>query len=85
MNIALIYAASPVMIALGAALWLREAFGKRQAIGVALALAGVLHVIVRGHWMALADLQLVRAMAGFWRPPFPGLPSRCCKNTGPAR
>lgn len=59
MNIALIYAASPVMIALGAGLWLGEAFGKRQAAGVALALAGVLHVIVRGHWMALADLQFV--------------------------
>jgi len=59
MNIALIYAASPVMIALGAGLWLGEAFGKRQAAGVALALAGVLHVIVRGHWTALAELQFV--------------------------
>ena len=59
MNIALIYAASPVMIALGAAMWLNEAFGRRQAFGVALALTGVLHVIVRGHWMALADLQFV--------------------------
>jgi drug/metabolite transporter (DMT)-like permease len=59
MNIALIYAAAPVMIALGAALWLGEAFGKRQALGVVLALAGVLHVIVRGHWMALAELQFV--------------------------
>jgi drug/metabolite transporter (DMT)-like permease len=59
MNIALIYAASPVMIALGAGLWLGEAFGRRQAVGVVLALAGVLHVIVRGHWAALADLQFV--------------------------
>jgi len=59
MNIALIYAAAPVLIALGAALWLGEAFGKRQAAGVVLALAGVLHVIVRGHWTALAELQFV--------------------------
>lgn len=59
MNIALIYAASPVMIALGSGLWLNETFGKRQAFGVALALAGVLHVIVRGHWMALADVRFV--------------------------
>lgn len=59
MNIALIYAASPVMIALGAGLWLGEAFGRRQAVGVALALTGVLHVIVRGHWAALAELQFV--------------------------
>ncbi len=59
MNIALIYAASPVMIAAGAGLWLGEAFGKRQLAGVLLALAGVLHVIVRGHWTALAELRLV--------------------------
>lgn len=59
MNLALIYAASPVLIALGAGLWLGEAFGRRQAFGVALALTGVLHVIVRGHWMALAELQFV--------------------------
>ena len=36
-----------------------EAFGKRQALGVALALAGVLYVIVRGNWLALADMQFV--------------------------
>lgn len=59
MNIALIYAASPVMIALGAGLWLGEAFGRRQAAGVVLALAGVLHVIVRGHWTALAEVAFV--------------------------
>lgn len=59
MNIALIYAASPVMIALGAAVWLGESFGKRQAVGVMLALAGVLHVITRGHWTALAELRFV--------------------------
>jgi drug/metabolite transporter (DMT)-like permease len=59
MNIALIYAASPAMIALGAGLWLGETFGKRQAAGVVLALAGVLHVIVRGNWLALAELRFV--------------------------
>ena len=59
MNIALIYAASPVMIAAGAGLWLGEAFRKRQFAGVLLALAGVLHVIVRGHWTALAELRFV--------------------------
>ncbi len=59
MNIALIYAAAPVLIALGAGLWLGEAFGRRQALGVTLALAGVLHVIVRGNWTALADIRFV--------------------------
>ena len=34
MNISLIYAASPVMIALGSVLWLREAFSKRQSLGI---------------------------------------------------
>lgn len=59
MNIALIYSASPVLIALGAVLWLDERFSGRQALGVALALAGVMHVIVKGQWLALAAVQWV--------------------------
>ncbi len=59
MNIALIYAASPVLIALGAALWLGESFRWRQAAGVALALAGVVHVVVQGQWLSLAKVQWV--------------------------
>lgn len=59
MNIALIYSASPVLIALGAVIWLGERFSVRQAAGVALALAGVMHVIVRGQWLALAQVQWV--------------------------
>lgn len=57
-NIGLLYAASPVLIALASALWLRERFGVAQALGVALALAGVVHVILRGQWSALGDLTL---------------------------
>lgn len=59
MNIALIYAASPVLIALGAVLWLGERFSLRQACGVVLALAGVIHVIVQGRWTALGEVQWV--------------------------
>jgi drug/metabolite transporter (DMT)-like permease len=59
MNIALIYSASPVLIALGAVLWLHERISRVQWLGVALALAGVLHVIVKGQWMALAQVQWV--------------------------
>lgn len=59
MNIALIYSASPVLIGLGAVIWLGEGFGVRQGLGVMLALAGVLHVVVRGHWTALADVHWV--------------------------
>jgi drug/metabolite transporter (DMT)-like permease len=59
MNIALIYSASPVLIALGAVIWLGEHFSARQALGVAVALSGVMHVIVKGQWLALASVQWV--------------------------
>lgn len=58
-NIGLIYAISPVLIVLASALWLGESFRLRQALGVALALAGVLHVILKGDWNALAAVQFV--------------------------
>jgi drug/metabolite transporter (DMT)-like permease len=57
-NIGLLYAASPVLIALASALWLREQLGVRQVLGVALALAGVLHILLRGDWPALLRLQI---------------------------
>lgn len=59
MNIALIYAASPVLIALGAVVWLGERFSWRQALGVVVALAGVFHVVVKGQWLQLAQVQWV--------------------------
>jgi drug/metabolite transporter (DMT)-like permease len=58
-NIALIYAASPVLIGLGAAFWLGERLTLRRGVGVALALLGVLHVVVKGRWTALASVQFV--------------------------
>lgn len=69
MNIALIYSASPVLITLGAVVWLGERFSRLQALGVAIALAGVMHVVVKGRWLALGsvtwtpgDLWIVAAM-----------------------
>ena len=59
MNIALIYSASPVLIALGAVLWLGERFSWRQALGVGVAMAGVFHVVVQGQWLQLAQVQWV--------------------------
>lgn len=59
MNISLIYAASPVMIALGAVWWLGERFSLRQSLGVVLSMAGVIHVVVQGQWRALAEIQWV--------------------------
>ena len=58
-NISLIYASSPVMIAVGSVLWLREPFSKRQAFGVLLAVLGVVHVVVQGEWARLAQVVLV--------------------------
>jgi drug/metabolite transporter (DMT)-like permease len=57
-NIGLLYAAAPVLIALASALWLRERFSIVQTLGVILALAGVLQVLVRGDWGELARLRI---------------------------
>ncbi|MEY2783282.1 MAG: hypothetical protein RLZZ134_1341, partial [Pseudomonadota bacterium] len=59
MNIALIYAASPVLIALGAVLWLGERFSWRQGLGVVIAMSGVFHVVVKGQWGSLGQVQWV--------------------------
>lgn len=58
-NIALIYALSPVLIALLSAVWLRERLGRHQVLGVVLALVGLLHVIVQGRWTALTAVRFV--------------------------
>jgi drug/metabolite transporter (DMT)-like permease len=57
-NIGLLYAAAPVLIALASALWLHERLRPRQLLGVALALTGVLHILVQGRWQALAQLDI---------------------------
>ncbi len=57
-NIGLLYAVSPVLIALASALWLRERFGLLQWAGVALALGGVMHIVLQGHWAALGALRI---------------------------
>lgn len=58
-NIALIYALSPVFIALVSSLWLRERLGWLQWLGIALAFAGLVHVVIKGQWGALAQVKLV--------------------------
>jgi drug/metabolite transporter (DMT)-like permease len=56
-NIALIYALSPMFIALGAALFLKEHLRKRQWVGVVLALVGLVHVVIQGRWNAIASTE----------------------------
>jgi drug/metabolite transporter (DMT)-like permease len=58
-NIALIYSISPVLIVAASALWLKERIRWLQITGVTLALAGVVHVVLKGQWGHLADVQLV--------------------------
>jgi drug/metabolite transporter (DMT)-like permease len=55
-NIALIYAASPVLITLGAVIGLKERFSWKQGLGVLVALVGVLHVVVKGQWTGLSQV-----------------------------
>jgi drug/metabolite transporter (DMT)-like permease len=56
-NIALIYSTSPVMIALMSRFVLKERMGAPQLTGVALAFAGVLHIVLKGHWSGLAGVE----------------------------
>lgn len=58
-NLALIYAAAPVLIAVGSSFWLHERMALRQQLGVVLALLGVVHVVVKGNWASMAALQFV--------------------------
>lgn len=71
-NIGLLYAVAPVLIALASALWLRERFGAVQGLGVVLALAGVLHILFKGDWAAVlqvgvnpGDLWIAVAVLGW--------------------
>ena len=58
-NIALIYAISPVLTVAASALWLKERITAIQLLGVLTALAGVLHVILKGQWRELGTVQFV--------------------------
>ena len=56
-NIGLIYASSPIFIVLIARLFYDEAIGLRQALGIAVCLAGVLVIIARGDLSVLTGLH----------------------------
>ena len=57
-NMGLLYAAAPVLIALGSALWLHERLRAWQVLGAAVALAGMLHILFRGDWNAVGALSI---------------------------
>jgi drug/metabolite transporter (DMT)-like permease len=56
---ALLQAASPVMVAIGAGLYLKERLRRRQWAGVILSALGVLLVVTRGSWRAIVHLELL--------------------------
>lgn len=56
---ALLQAASPVMVAIGAWFYLHERLRRRQWAGVILSALGVLLVVTRGSWRAIAHLELL--------------------------
>jgi drug/metabolite transporter (DMT)-like permease len=58
LNIGLIYAAAPVGIALLSVKVLGERVGGLQALAGAMALCGVLHVVLKGQWTNLQNLRL---------------------------
>jgi drug/metabolite transporter (DMT)-like permease len=57
MNISLIYATAPIGIAAASQWLLGEKLGVRQVIAIGLALIGVVLVIVKGDWQALAAFE----------------------------
>lgn len=57
-NIGLLYAVSPVLVALASALWMHERFGALQWGGVAMSLAGVTHIVIKGQWQVLGALAI---------------------------
>ncbi|MBS7808678.1 DMT family transporter [Variovorax sp. PCZ-1] len=60
-NIALIYSLSPAFIVLCASVWLHEKLRGIQWLGIALAMAGLVHVVIKGQW---GNLLAVRFVAG---------------------
>ena len=57
-NIGLLYSVAPVLIALISALWLHERFTALQGLGMVLALAGVVMILLKGDWDTLAQLRI---------------------------
>jgi drug/metabolite transporter (DMT)-like permease len=59
-NIALLYATSPVMIAAASAFWFHERLRPLQWVGAGLALLGMLLIIAKADWDTLTHLRFTR-------------------------
>ena len=58
-NIALIYSLSPAFIVLCASVWLHEKLRGIQWLGIGLAFAGLIHVVIKGQWGNLLEVRFV--------------------------
>ncbi len=63
-NISLIYAVTPVLIAIGSIGWFGERMSRGQILGAALALSGVLTIVLKGHPEVLRTLRFTQG--DFW-------------------
>jgi drug/metabolite transporter (DMT)-like permease len=63
-NISLIYAVTPVLIAIGSIGWFGERMSRGQIIGAILALMGVLTIVLKGHPEVLRTLRFTQG--DFW-------------------
>lgn len=59
-NIGLIYAIAPVLIAVASAYYFADRLRGYQIVGLVLSLAGMLLIICRGSWQVLIDVQFTR-------------------------
>jgi len=57
-NIGLLYALAPVLIAIASVRYLGERFSLRQSIGVVLAMLGMVWIVTKGRPMVIAELEL---------------------------
>lgn len=57
-NIGLIYAISPVLVALFSTLVLKERIGAAQITGTTVAIAGFFHIVLKGQWTGLSGVEL---------------------------
>lgn len=59
LNIGLMYALSPVLIAWFSSIWFKERFNFKQKAGVVMAFAGVIWIVTKGEPVALRHIQWV--------------------------
>jgi len=60
LNIGLLYAIAPVLIAVASALMFADKLQGLQILGLCMSLLGMLNIVVRGHWGNLVEVDFTR-------------------------